>query len=163
MMRRLSGVFLCGLLLSCLAIAPASALTCPYPKRDVERIFLSHHDRPEAYFLAYGTLSPDLPIPSFEEATQGRSPFSARFEGHLAQANGFDRRASFLLTVKSSCLDDNCGAIPTGPNRALMFIRDEGGSYILEANVCNDSILFDPTDNELQRALDCLNGKCAGQ
>lgn len=163
LLQTISCVTLCALSLSLLPATSAFALTCPYPKRDVERIFISHHDRPEAYVLAYGVLRPNEPVPSFDEISQSRAPFSARFEGHLAQPGGFDRQARFGLTVGSSCLDDNCGTVPTGPAPALMFIRDEGGVYSLAANSCNDSILLDPTEDELRRALDCLNGKCIGE
>lgn len=154
---------ICAVLLSRLLAMPAFALTCAYPERDIERIFMSHQERPETYFLAYGILRPGNPVPLFDEATQSRAPFKARFEGHVAQPRGFDQRARFDLTVKSSCLDDNCGAVPTGPAPALLFIRDEDGSYAFAANPCNDSILFDPTEDELRRALDCLTGECNGQ
>lgn len=152
-----------AILLSQLLAMPAFALTCAYPERDVERIFMSHQERPETYFLAYGILRPDEPVPLFDEATQSRAPFKARFEGHVSQPSGLDQRATFDLTVESSCLDDNCGAVPTGPAPALLFIRDEDGSYAFAANPCNDSILFYPTEDELRRALDCLNGICTGQ
>ena len=49
-----------------------------------------------------------------------------------------------------------------GPAPALMFIRDDGGRYTFAANPCNDSILSEPTENELLRVLACLNGNCAG-
>lgn len=159
-----SRLSLCGLLLSQLAATPGWALTCPYPKRDVERIFMSHHSRPGTYFLAYGIFSPDGPVPPFDETTQSRPPFSARFDGHVLQRGNVDQPARFDLTVKSSCLDANCGAVPTGPAPALIFIRDAGGIYSFAANSCNDSLLFDPAEGELRRALDCLDrGGCMVQ
>lgn len=153
-------IMACGWLV---AAPPASALTCPYPERDVERIFATHHDRPETYLMALGILRPDEPMPSFDGESQSRASFTARFEGRLARPGGFGGRANFDVTVESSCLDDNCGAVPAGPAPALMFIRDDGGSHVLTANPCNDGILLDPTEDELLRALNCLNDDCSGQ
>jgi len=152
-----------GLLLSQFVVSSAIALTCPYPKRDIERFFSSHHERPETYFLAHGVLRPSESVPSFDEATQARASFRARFEGYVARPDGFDRPAGFELTITSSCLDDNCGAIPMGPAPALMFIRDDGGTYTFAANPCNDSVLPDPIETELVHMLTCLNGNCAEQ
>jgi len=149
-----------GLLMSQFLGSSAIALTCPYPERNVELFFSSHHKRPETYFPVLGVLQPSELVPSFDEATQGRAPFRARFEGNVARPDGFDRPAGFELTITSSCLDDNCGAIPMGPAPALMFIRDDGGTYTFAANPCNDSVLLDPKENELAHMLACLNGNC---
>lgn len=150
----------CLAVLSQLLVGPALALTCPYPERSVERMFASHDGSPGTYFIAYGTLVPTEPMPAFDHDTQGRAPFNARFEGHLARPSGFDIRAAFEVTVRSSCIyHDACGSVPTGPDPALMFIRQEEGQFVFRATPCNDDLLFSPTEGELSRAIACQDGK----
>lgn len=136
---------------------PASALTCPYPERSVERMLASHDARSEAEFVAYGMVTPLAPIPAFDSDIQSRPTFEALFEGYLARPSGFDIRAAFKVSVTSSCIyHDACGSVPTGPDPALMLIREQEGEFVFHASVCDDNLLVRPTEEELERAVACL-------
>lgn len=160
---RLAKALLCGFLLGAGAATVGSALTCPYPERDVERIFRSHDERPGNYLMALGTLTPKGPVPAFDEGSQSRASFTATFEGHLATPAGYDRHARFDVTILSSCLDDNCGGLPSGPEPALVFIAEQDGTFSFRTDVCNGGFLIAPTSEELARALACFDGPCESE
>lgn len=156
--RGLPAVLGAALLAQFLAV-PASALTCPYPARSVERMLASHDASSEEEFVAYGILLSIEPIPDFDHDIQSRPSFEARFEGYLARPSGFDIRAAFEASVTSSCIyHDACGSVPTGPDPALMLIREQEGEFVFHASVCNDNLLLRPTEEELERAVGCLGG-----
>lgn len=159
----LAKALLCGLLLGAGAASAGSALTCPYPERDVERMFRAHDERPGNYFMALGTLTPKGTVPAFDEGSQSRAAFTATFEGHLATPAGYDRRARFDVTILSACLDDNCGGLPSGPEPALIFIADQDETRSFRTDVCNDGYLTAPTSGELERAIACFDGPCESE
>lgn len=152
-----------AVLVSQLVGAPAQALTCPYPARSVERMLAVDEYRSADRFVAYGVMIPSEPVPEFDPDIQTRPAFEARFEGLLARPSGFDTRAAFPVSVTSSCIyHDACGSVPSGPEPAMMVIRTQDSQFVFHASVCNDNLLPNPTDEELTRAIACLDGmSCA--
>lgn len=138
---------------------PAFALSCDFRDR-VERTFAIHHERSEHYVVGYGILVPHEPVPVFNQDTQRLEPdqIAARFEGSLAGPGGFDTSASFEITLSINCMVDACGHVPE-ERPALMFIENKGGRYSVSTDYCSGSILSDPTDDEMLRMVECLNGR----
>ncbi len=163
MRRKLAVAVLAGLL-----PGPAAALSCA--EYSVTDTYWYHTDRPETFVLALGTFQDFQLIKATsakalpQDASQGHSVYSARFEGFRASANAFDQPFSTEVTLAFP----DFSAIGGGSDTAelaimlpgmtgLVWLMETSRGYEATVELC--TIFIDPDPASVKPALDCLGGR----
>lgn len=155
------------LLFSHFIASSASALAPPCIWASVEQMFVRYNAQDKHYVMGLGILDPIDPMPNQQDTQSGYEQIRAKFDGFVARSDGFTDPASFVVTVEIQCSPHGCVEVPT-TDAALMFIESSGQQYYLRTGLmdCEEAgsivynhILHDPSYDDLQRAIDCLNGK----
>jgi hypothetical protein len=141
--------------LALLAAGPAAALSCLRP--DVARSFEMTEDREEAFVVALGALErtgpnvPDGPASDNPNTRVGYS-FPARFDGRLANSDGFLVERSFDVTVEVRCISAWCGGDSLSAY-GLYFLRRDDTGYALEAGPCGGYFFDNPVEHQLMEVV----------
>jgi hypothetical protein len=142
-----------------LAAGPATALSCLRP--DLERSYTWADERPELFVLALGSLvrtGPDAPDGPASDNPQARVSytFPARFEGRLANAEGFTAERAFDVTVEVDCQSVWCGGDSLSEYGLYFFRRDGEDAHSLEAGLCGGFFFGNPEEHQLIEVLEMM-------
>ncbi|MEZ5713939.1 MAG: hypothetical protein R3D85_01490 [Paracoccaceae bacterium] len=131
---------------------PAAALSCRRP--DVARSYKTAAAAPEAYVVVLGRLAfaaDRLP----KRGKGGR--IRARLTGHAVTATGLGARLDRTVTLNVTCVSAWCGSATPGQDM-LMFLRQDGADYVLDATPCQQFHFPDPPEADLATLRRCLAG-----
>ncbi len=137
----------------------ASALSCLPP--DPTRAFQSASDAPSAYVVLLGQFDFDAsglpPAVSQGDAAQNPAPRVARFVGNGLTLQGFTSPQDRDIILEFSCAGPWCGTLQPGAT-VMAYARKDGDTYAVEVDPCSGWIFPQPTDETLDRVIDCLRG-----
>ncbi len=153
--------FLASLILSIFMAEPALALSCaPY---SAQQAFLDASNAPEPYIIAHGQLEfnpGDLPDVDWEhqEATPQDTFLNASLTGFSLTGSGFNARFVRQIRVNVQCYGPWCASLRPGIEY-LVFLKKEGGEYLLEVNPCSGYAFWEPSQDTLDDIHQCLLGE----
>lgn len=152
------------------ALLPEAATALSCAEYSISDTYWYHQERPETFVLAQGAFL-DLELIEAmksdytkDPVQNGRTVYSARFEGFLASAKGFDKAFSAPVTLifpdfsligggyDTAAIADNLPGT-TG----LVWLMETDGFYQATAGLCDVFIDTDPAS--VKPALDCLSGR----
>lgn len=132
---------------------PAAALSCRRP--DVARSYKAAAASAEAYVIVLGQLAFDpQPLPN---AGKGRR-IPARLTGNAVTAHGLGAPLDMAVTLNVQCVSAWCGRATPG-QQMLMFLRQTGVGYVLDASPCQMFHFPDPQASDLATLRRCLAGR----
>jgi urease beta subunit len=146
------------LLLACLLAGPALALTCL--PRDVPYLYQRADEAEEAYVLAHGRLTFDesaLPRADVEDQADRKVRIPAHFDGQALSRAGFVVPFDRAITLVVECFAVWCPS-PKSGTAHLAFLRQTAEGYRLRIDPCGGMTFSEPSQDELDQALQCLRG-----
>ena len=137
----------------------AFALSCLQPS--LEFSFKVFAKSEKSYILVHGTLSAQRDIitaPLDDDGNgQGRF-FTATFTGMQGNRAGFQQHLSAPVKVRETCAGPWCGSIPVDGTPFIGFFETTPYGLTLEEGPCKATLFYNPSDEEIDHALQCLRG-----
>ncbi len=141
------------------AASPLAALTCVPPS--VEQAFYAADQAAEVYVPVVGVFSGFRQRPDAETINGANRRYTAGFTGRKITSRG--RGAAFTVDVEitEQCLGSFC-PIFVPDQKALTFLRRQGGTYSLQINACQGNYFTDPTPGQIETLRGCLRSRTCG-
>ncbi|WP_341368454.1 hypothetical protein [Yoonia sp. BS5-3] len=146
--------FLIAALLAMIA-GQAHALSCRRP--DPIDTFKQVAAAPESYFVLYGELTFDGPVPA------SPATIPAQFRGKGLTREGFTSDYVSPVNLQIECVASWCGSARSGGD-ALYFVQATEPPVTMVAGACGGMIFPDPSQAVLDMLTSCMQGgACSAQ
>jgi hypothetical protein len=118
----------------------------------------------ETYVVVHGRLTVENQKKTQKNLPTGAEPKSSRVRGKIIGRSlskvGFQAPFERDIKVDLICLGPWCGSVASGSD-VLVFLKREGGSYILNVGPCGGDVFVNPQPKMLKQAARCFkNGQC---
>lgn len=139
-----------------LPATPADALSCRRP--DVARSYQMADAAPDTYIIVLGELDFDTSrLPTGSGPGKKAVKLPARLHGRTITRADFSDWIDRTITLNVQCVSAWCGSVPRGEDM-LMFLRQTGDSYTLDAGPCQGLVFIRPDWGMIDTARRCLRG-----
>lgn len=149
---------LTAIFLISLSASQTFALSCM--PNQIENAYLQHSQAKESYILVSGILTNkrNAILGPLTQGVGARSEnFTATFVGHQANRAGFDRPFKVSVAVSAECGGPWCGSV-TVDTPMMTFLEITPYGHDLVVGPCGGNVFYNPTKDQIERALQCLRG-----
>ncbi|MCK0126446.1 hypothetical protein MWU76_18795 [Gelidibacter sp. F2691] len=117
----------------------------------------------DSYVVALGKLTFDeskLPQVDWDrqEEVKPDNHLTGRIDGQSLTKAGFTAQFVHDININVQCFGPWCGGLSNGIEH-LVFLKRDGGRYLLETNPCGGFAFDEPDRETLQKVTACIQGK----